>query len=100
MKTSFSRKRLAVCSLLVVGLIHSISCVNTYDGYGRPVQTVDPAVAIAGIAAAGILGYAAANSSHHHYENDNYYRRSYRHDGYYPRDYHPDCGPHYYGPHY
>ncbi len=94
MKTSLFRKRLAVCSLLVVGLIHSISCVNTYDSYGRPVQTVDPAVAIAGIAAAGILGYAAANSSHHH-ENDNDDRRGYCHDGDYPSDYRPDCGPHY-----
>lgn len=45
--------------------------MTTYDAYGRPMQTVDPALAVAGIAAAGIIGYAAADNHHHH--NDYYY---------------------------
>ena len=49
----------------------SMSCMTTYDAYGRPMQTVDPALAVAGIAAAGIIGYAAADN--HHYHNDYYY---------------------------
>lgn len=43
--------------------------MTTYDAYGRPVQSVDPALAVAGVAAAGIIGYAVANNN-----NDNYYR--------------------------
>ena len=35
--------------------------MTTYDTYGRPQQTVDPGVAIAGVAAAGLVGYALAN---------------------------------------
>lgn len=47
----------------------SMSCMTTYDAYGRPMQTVDPALAVAGVAAAGIIGYNAAYNHHH----DNYY---------------------------
>lgn len=43
-----------------------MSCVTTYDSYGRHVQTVDPGMAVAGVAAAGLLGYAIADSHHHH----------------------------------
>ena len=49
------------------------SCTTTYDYYGRPVQSVDPGVAVAGVAAAGLLGYALANDNHHH----GYYGRPY-----------------------
>ena len=35
--------------------------MTTYDAYGRPVQSVDPGVAIAGVAAAGLIGYALAD---------------------------------------
>ena len=47
----------------------SVSCMTTYDSAGRPVQSVDPAMAVAGAAAAGLLGYAIANNNndHHHY---------------------------------
>lgn len=48
-----------------------MSCMTTYDAYGRPMQTVDPALAVAGIAAAGVIGYAAADN--HHYRNNYYY---------------------------
>ena len=43
----------------------SVSCVTTYDAYGRPVQTVDPGMAVAGVAAAGLIGYAIADGHHH-----------------------------------
>jgi len=34
------------------------SCATTYDQNGRPVQSVSPGGAVAGAAAAGLLGYA------------------------------------------
>lgn len=65
------------------------SCTTTYDAYGRPVQSVDPALAVAGIAAAGLVGYALADSNdndhyHYHYRPYHrppppYYHRYYRH---------------------
>lgn len=38
-----------------------VGCTTSYDRYGRPIQTVDPGVALVGVAAAGIIGYAIAN---------------------------------------
>jgi hypothetical protein len=59
------------------------SCMTTYDANGHPVQSVDPGVAIAGAAAAGVLGYAIANDNdHHHHHNNYYYGRPY-HGRYY-----------------
>lgn len=56
-----------------------MSCMTTYDSAGRPVQTVDPAVAVAGAAAAGLAGYAIANnrSDNDHHHHHHYYRRPY-----------------------
>ena len=51
------------------------SCTTSYDAYGRPQQTVDPGVALAGVAAAGMVGYALADDNHHH----NYYNHGYGH---------------------
>lgn len=59
--------------------------MTTYDTYGRQVQTVDPGLALAGVAAAGLIGYAAANNNNHHshyrggggYYGGGYYRRGY-----------------------
>ncbi len=68
----------------------SVSCMTTYDAYGHPVQTVDPAVAVAGAAAAGLVGYAIADSHNHHhhgYYGPNYYGGGYYRGGYY-RHYH------------
>jgi len=51
--------------------------MTTYDAYGRPVQSVDPAAATAGVVAAGVLGYAVANKNndrHHHHYDRGYYR--------------------------
>ena len=64
----------------------SSSCMTTYDAQGRPVQSVDPGLAVAGVAAAGLVGYAAGNNrSHRHYHNDGYYGGGgyYRRGGYY-----------------
>lgn len=51
--------------------------MTTYDTYGRPVQSVDPALAVAGVAAAGLLGYAVANNNHNacYYGGGGYYYR-------------------------
>jgi hypothetical protein len=70
MKTQFviSRFPTLVAVLLATGA--SMSCMTTYDSAGRPVQSVDPGVAIAGAAAAGLVGYAIANDNDHRH---NYY---------------------------
>lgn len=52
----------------VIFALGSVSCMTTYDPYGRPMRTVDPVVAVAGAAAVGLLAYAAANhgdDAHH-----------------------------------
>jgi hypothetical protein len=63
--------------VLVMVPILATSCMTTYDAYGNPQQTVDPGVAMAGVAAAGVLGYALAN------DNDYSSRSYYRSSGYY-----------------
>ena len=73
---------------VILGLAgSSVSCVTTYDAAGRPVQTVDPAVAVAGVAAAGLIGYAIAQDNGHHHGG--HYGGYYR-GGYY-RPYRPYC---------
>ncbi len=82
--------RLGSLIALVACVGSSFSCMTTYDAQGRPVQSVDPGLAVAGIAAAGLIGYAAGNN-----HNDNYYHDGgyyggggyYRRGGYY-RSYH------------
>jgi hypothetical protein len=60
--------------------------MTTYDAYGRPVQSVDPGLAAAGVVAAGLIGYAvAANNSNDCYSGGNYYYRG----GYYRECYAP-----------
>lgn len=85
MRTNTRILRWATILSLAVG---SVSCMTTYDSTGRPVQSVDPAVAVAGAAAAGLVGYALANDRderhyHHyhgrpHYHHYNHYGRPYR----------------------
>ena len=70
-------------SALVAGAVVSTSCMTTYDEYGRPVQSVDPAVAIAGVAAAGLIGYAASNNNDHHHHGGHYRGGYYGGGGYY-----------------
>ena len=82
MKTPSMIFRWAAILLLAGG---SVSCVTTYDAAGRPVQTVDPVVATAGIAAAGLIGYAIANDNGgHHHRGHGHYHGGY-HRGYYGR---------------
>lgn len=74
--------RVSTIGLLLVAIGTGTSCMTTYDAYGRPVQSVDPGLAVAGVAAAGILGMAVANNHNH---NQNHY---YGGGGYYrPRGY-------------
>ncbi len=79
MSTHSSRLfRLAASIAVGAALVVSTSCTTTYDAYGRPQQSVDPGLAIAGVAAAGLAGYAIANSNdHHHYRGNPYYRGGY-----------------------
>jgi hypothetical protein len=83
MKTPFVISRCLIFPALLLAIGSSLSCMTTYDSAGRPVQSVDPAVAVAGAAAAGLVGYAIANDDggHHHYHHGGYhrpYRRPYR----------------------
>jgi hypothetical protein len=65
---------------VLLGASFSVSCMTTYDSYGRPVQSVDPGAAVFGAAAAGLVGYAIGNS-----QGDNYYHSSHTyHQPYYP----------------
>ncbi len=78
--TSSASRRFRIFALplaLALGA-SSVSCVTTYDPYGRPVQTVDPAVAVAGVAAAGLIGYAIGDSRGGGcYRGGGYYYRPY-----------------------
>lgn len=92
MKNLFDMSRLfrgSVLSVMLVGMGASVSCMTTYDSAGRPVQSVDPAVAVAGAAAAGLVGYAIANDNdhHRHYRGGYYHRRNYYGGGYYRSGY-------------
>lgn len=63
----------------VLFALGSVSCMTTYDRDGRPMQTVDPAVAVAGAAAAGLIAYSVAKNRNNQY---NQYNHGYRHSGY------------------
>ncbi len=60
--------------------VSAVSCTTSYDHYGQPRQSVDPAAATAGIAAAGLIGYALGN-------NRNRNRNRY-YDNHHNQDYH------------
>ena len=42
------------------------SCMTTYDAQGRPVQSIDPGLAVVGIIGAGLIGAALADSDDDH----------------------------------
>ncbi|MCX6879787.1 MAG: hypothetical protein NTW21_39185 [Verrucomicrobia bacterium] len=75
---SFKLLRLASAVTLTVAILTSTNCTTTYDAYGRPQQSVDPGLAIAGVAAAGLVGYAIANNNEHHHHNQRFYNHYYR----------------------
>jgi len=80
--------------VLISAIGASVSCMTTYDAYGRPVQSVDPAAATAGVVAAGVLGYALADDNKNHYNKHHHYY----HKGPHYRPYPPP--PPYYRPYY
>jgi len=72
-----------IAILLLAG--GSVSCMTTYDSAGRPVQSVDPAMAVAGAAAAGLVGYSLANNRndrHYRHYHGRTHRNYYRHPHY------------------
>lgn len=72
--------RLPVWTGMLVCVSSALSCMTTYDAHGRPVQSVDPGAAAAGVVAAGVVGYAIGNRrdrDRHHYHGG-YYGRGYR----------------------
>jgi len=71
MKQQLFKVRLIAWSSIIALALSSVSCMTTYDTNGRAMQTVDPAVAIAGVAAAGLIGYAASNNRSSNRRNDN-----------------------------
>jgi hypothetical protein len=81
MKTILSPVRLTA---LLACITLSTSCYTTYDSYGNARQSVDPGVALMGVAAAGLVGYALADDNDNHYSRNNYYGGGgyYRSDGY------------------
>jgi hypothetical protein len=84
-KTKYSWLRLTAISTLIACIGSSVSCMTTYDANGNPVQSVDPALAVAGVAAAGLIGYAVANNNCHYYPGA--YAIGYYGPGYYARGY-------------
>lgn len=87
MKTKSILFRMLQAAAAITWLGLSSSCVTTYDTAGRPVQTVDPGLAVAGVAAAGLVGYAIGqHNDHHHYHGGGYYG-----GGYYRPYYGPRC---------
>lgn len=95
MKTNFLR--LAAAGLLTACIASSVACYPVYpqrnynsaynqDSKGYDVQQepapqprpryvgVDPGLVVAGVAAAGLVGYAIGNNHHDHYYGPRYYR--------------------------
>jgi hypothetical protein len=71
----------------LLALLPLASCMTTYDAYGRPVQTVDPGAAAAGVLAAGAIGYAIGQNNEPRYVRG-YYGGGYYGGGYYGGGHH------------
>lgn len=74
--SALPKLRLAALSSALVLALAGVSCTTTYDAYGRPVQSVDPAIALAGIVAAGAIGYAIADDRSSRKSHRNHHSRS------------------------
>jgi len=74
-------KKIITLTVTAVFVISSVSCQTTYDAYGYPRQSVDPVMAVAGVAAAGVIGYALAsdNNNTRHRSNQNHYSSNQNH---------------------
>jgi len=69
--------------LIIVGSLAALlgtSCMTTYDAYGRPVQSMDPGAAVAGMATAAIIGYALGNDDDDGHHRHHQRRPAYHHD--------------------
>ena len=55
---------MGLAMLAVIGLS---SCTTTYDAYGRPVQSVDPAAVAIGAVALGATAYAIGRNDSYGY---------------------------------
>ncbi|MES2982422.1 MAG: hypothetical protein V4727_08925 [Verrucomicrobiota bacterium] len=75
-------KKLITLSLIGALAFTSVSCYTSYDAYGNQRQAVDPGVAVAGAAAAGIIAYGMARDRNHSYHNGYHHRPSYHHHHY------------------
>lgn len=83
--------RVPMLAALCLSIVAGTSCMTTYDTAGRPVQSVDPGMAVAGAAAAGLVGYAIANSNQ---KRNYYYGPGYSHYGGYSHGYYRPYGRH------
>lgn len=83
MDMKFARFFCKVFAIIIPATL-ATGCMTTYDAYGRPVQSVDPGLAIAGAAAAGLVGYAIGNQNSYcnnggrYYGGGGYYGGGYR----------------------
>jgi hypothetical protein len=72
-------KKLVSLTLIGVLAMTGVSCHTSYDAYGNPRQAVDPGVAVAGVAAAGVLAYAIGRDRNDDYNHGYYPRPGYHH---------------------
>lgn len=68
-------------ALALVGAMGA-SCTTTYDSYGNPRQSVDPAGAAIGAVALGAIAYSVGRSSGKRSEHRRHTRRDYYNHGY------------------
>ena len=90
------KPKLFRCVLAGLLCCFGAGCTTAYDAYGYPQQVVDPATAVVGAAAVGLLAYGLANSNdhgHHRSHYRSYNRGHYGHGGYRHGGYH---GPSHY----
>lgn len=78
--------RTLTAAATAAAVLTGTSCMTTYDAYGQPRPSVDPGLAVAGLAAAGAIGYAIGQNndhrhghghSHYYYGGGGYYRPRY-----------------------
>ena len=80
----------AFCRFVLSGLLCclGVSCTTAYDAYGYPQQVVDPAAAVVGAAAVGLLAYGLASNGDHHHRGSHYHHYD-RYDGHQGGSYYP-----------
>ena len=87
-----------LCRFVLAGLICclGVGCTTAYDANGYPQQVVDPAAAVLGAAAVGLLVYGlSGNNDHDYHQSSHRGHHSYNHGGYYRDSHYPSYGSHY-----